>query len=52
VRKALDSAELRERLKPEGIEPGNLSAAEFTAFVAEELKRWTPVVRASGATND
>ena len=52
VRKALDSPEVRERLKPEGIEPGQLSAAQFTAFVAEELKRWTPVVKASGATND
>lgn len=52
VRKALDTPEVRERLKPEGIEPGRLSAAQFTAFVAEELKRWTPVVRASGAKND
>jgi tripartite-type tricarboxylate transporter receptor subunit TctC len=52
VRKALDSPEVRERLKPEGIEPGRLSAAQFTAFVAEELRRWTPVVKASGATND
>jgi tripartite-type tricarboxylate transporter receptor subunit TctC len=52
VRKALDSADVRERLKPEGIEPGRLDAAEFTAFVAEELKRWTPVVKASGARND
>jgi len=52
VRKALDAPEVRERLKPEGIEPGRLSAAEFTAFVAEELRRWTPVVKASGAKND
>jgi tripartite-type tricarboxylate transporter receptor subunit TctC len=52
VRKALDAPEVRERLKPEGIEPGKLDAAQFTAFVAEELRRWTPVVRASGAKND
>jgi tripartite-type tricarboxylate transporter receptor subunit TctC len=52
VRKALDAPDVRERLKSEGIEPGRLSAEEFTAFVAEELKRWTPVVKASGATND
>lgn len=52
VRKALDAPEVRERLKPEGIEPGALSAAQFTAFVAEEMRRWTPVVKASGATND
>jgi len=52
TRKALRSPEVLEHLKPEGIEPGDLSAAEFTAFVAEETRRWTPVVRASGAKND
>jgi tripartite-type tricarboxylate transporter receptor subunit TctC len=52
TRKALDAPDVRERLKPEGIEPGRLGAAEFTAFVAEELKRWTPIVKASGAKND
>ena len=52
VRKALDSKEARERLRPEGIEPGKLSAGEFSAFLASEVKRWAPVVKASGAKND
>jgi tripartite-type tricarboxylate transporter receptor subunit TctC len=52
VRKALDRADVRERLRPEGIEPGKLDAREFAAFVSEEVKRWAPVVRASGAKND
>jgi tripartite-type tricarboxylate transporter receptor subunit TctC len=52
TRKALEAPEVRERLRPEGIEPGNLDAAGFTAFVAAEMKRWTPVVQASGAKND
>jgi tripartite-type tricarboxylate transporter receptor subunit TctC len=52
TRKALHAPEVLERLKPEGIEPGDLSPAEFTAFVAEESRRWAPVVRASGAKND
>ena len=52
VRKALEARETRERLRPEGIEPGRLSAAEFTAFVASEVKRWAPVVKASGAKTD
>ena len=52
TRKALEGPEVRERLKPEGIEPGRLDAAQFTAFVAQEIERWTPVVRASGANND
>jgi tripartite-type tricarboxylate transporter receptor subunit TctC len=52
VRKALDAPDTRERLRPEGIEPNGLTAAEFTAFVASEVKRWAPVVKASGAKND
>jgi tripartite-type tricarboxylate transporter receptor subunit TctC len=52
VRKALDAPDARERLRPEGIEPGRLSASEFTAFVATEVNRWGPVVKASGAKND
>ena len=52
VRKALDAPDTRERLRPEGIEPGKLSASEFSAFVASEVKRWAPVVKASGAKND
>jgi tripartite-type tricarboxylate transporter receptor subunit TctC len=43
---------VRERLRPEGIEPGDLDPQQFTAFVAAELKRWAPVVRASGARAD
>ena len=52
TRKALDSPEVRERLKPEGIEPGRLDADAFTAFITQEIERWTPVVHASGARND
>ena len=52
VNRALELPEVRERLKLEGIEPSPLGAREFNAFVAEELKRWGPVVKASGAKND
>ncbi|HEX9398221.1 MAG TPA: tripartite tricarboxylate transporter substrate binding protein [Burkholderiales bacterium] len=52
VRKALSSQDVRERLRHDGIVPNGLDAKEFTAFVAYELKRWEPVVKASGATND
>lgn len=52
VRSALRSPEVRERLRPEGIEPGDLDPGQFAAFVAAELKRWGPIVRASGATAD
>lgn len=52
VNRALELSEVRERLKPEGIVPNRLSAREFNAFVADEVRRWGPVVRASGAKND
>jgi tripartite-type tricarboxylate transporter receptor subunit TctC len=52
VRKALDAPDTRQRLRPEGIEPGTLNPREFAAFVEAELKRWAPVVKASGTKTD
>ena len=52
VRRVLKLPEVRERLRPEGIEPGDLDPQQFAAFLASELKRWGPIVRASGATAD
>ena len=52
VRRALQSQEVRERVRHDGILPNDLDAKQFTAFVAEELKRWAPIVKASGAKND
>jgi tripartite-type tricarboxylate transporter receptor subunit TctC len=52
VNRAFELAEVRERLNPEGIVPSRMSVKEFGAFVAEELRRWGPVVRTSGARND
>jgi tripartite-type tricarboxylate transporter receptor subunit TctC len=52
VRKALKQPDVRERLKPEGIEAGDLDPQQFSAFMNAELKRWGPVVKASGATAD
>ena len=52
VRRALETSDLRQRMRHEGIVPNRLDAKEFTAFVADELRRWGPIVRASGAKND
>lgn len=52
VRRILQLPDVRERLRPEGIEPGTLDARAFTEFVAAEVRRWAPVVRASGARAD
>ncbi|NKE45855.1 tripartite tricarboxylate transporter substrate binding protein [Roseomonas frigidaquae] len=40
----------QQRFAELGGTAGNMTPAEFTAFVAEEVARWAPVVRASGAT--
>jgi tripartite-type tricarboxylate transporter receptor subunit TctC len=52
VNRALELADVRERLRPEGIVPPRMSAPAFNAFITEEVRRWRPVVRASGAKND
>ena len=52
IRRALETSEVRERLRHDGIAPNRLDAKEFSAFVADELRRWGPIVRASGAKND
>lgn len=52
TRRVLQLPDVRERLRPDGIEPGTLDAKAFTDFVAAELKRWAPVVRRSGAKAD
>ncbi len=52
VRAALDTPAVAERLAAIGATPGRLGAAAFTAFVAEDVARWAPVVQASGARVD
>ncbi|HET7363093.1 MAG TPA: tripartite tricarboxylate transporter substrate binding protein [Burkholderiales bacterium] len=52
VRRALELSEVRARLRHDGMLPNRLDAKEFTAFVADELRRWGPIVRASGAKNE
>ena len=49
VRRILQLPEIRDRLRPDGFEPNALTAQAFEAFMADEVKRWWPVVRASGA---
>jgi tripartite-type tricarboxylate transporter receptor subunit TctC len=49
VRRILQLPDVRDKLRLEGIEPGDLDPQQFTAFMAAELRRWAPIVRASGA---
>ena len=52
IRRILQLSEVRERLRPEGIEPNHLDPRGFTEFVAAEVRRWAPLARASGARHD
>jgi len=52
VRRALETSDVRARMRHDGIVPNRLDVKEFTAFVADELRRWGPIVRASGAKNE
>jgi tripartite-type tricarboxylate transporter receptor subunit TctC len=49
VNRALEAPDVRERLKPEGIVPTPMNPKAFSDFVAAEVKRWAPIVKASGA---
>jgi tripartite-type tricarboxylate transporter receptor subunit TctC len=49
---ALKDTRMREQLLREGASPAALTPAEFAAFVREDIGRWAPVVRSSGAKPD
>jgi tripartite-type tricarboxylate transporter receptor subunit TctC len=48
----ISTPESRTRFAEMGGTPGDMTPAQFTAFVAAEVAAWAPVVRASGATVD
>jgi len=52
VRRILQLPDVRERLRGDGIEPNQLDTKAFNDYMAAEVKRWAPVVRASGAGVD
>ena len=50
--KALGAPALKERLLAQGAIPSGMTPAEFTRFIAAETKKWTQVVKVSGAKVD
>ena len=52
IRRALQSAALKERLLAQGAIPGGQTPAEFATFIAAETAKWAQVVKASGAKVD
>ena len=47
---ALAGPKLRDQLKAEGATAVGNSPREFATFVREDIERWAPLVRSSGAT--
>ena len=45
IRAALIEPDVRERLRPEGVEPNDLDVDGFTAFVRSEIERWGPLAK-------
>jgi tripartite-type tricarboxylate transporter receptor subunit TctC len=52
VRKAIQSDKLKAVWAQQGAEFPNLTQPQFGAFVGNEIKRWSAVVKASGAKLD
>lgn len=52
VGEILNNPEIRQRIESLGAEPMHMSSKAFTEFVAQDLKKWTGVVKTSGATVD
>jgi len=49
---ALNEPTLRAQLEKEGAVPAPSSAADFAAFVRDDVQRWAPIVKQSGARPD
>ena len=50
--KIIALSEYQERLAGQGVEIKDMTAAELNGFTGQELAKWAPVVRASGARAD
>ena len=50
--KALALSDVRERLSGAGIDTAGGTPEDYAKFVREELAKWGPVVKASGAKLD
>ena len=49
---ALKEPRMRTQLENEGVTPAPSSAADFAAFVRDDVQRWAPIVKQSGARPD
>jgi tripartite-type tricarboxylate transporter receptor subunit TctC len=52
LRRAVADAKVREQIGAQGIDPASSTPAEFRAFVASEMAKWTKLVKAAGIKAD
>jgi tripartite-type tricarboxylate transporter receptor subunit TctC len=52
VNAVLADADVRQKLLAQGLEPRGGTAAEFGAFIADETRKWTEVIRKAGIKGD
>ena len=52
IAKALATPAIKERLQAQGAIPGGMVPAKFAEFIAAETKKWSEVVKVSGAKVD
>ncbi|MBI4290048.1 MAG: tripartite tricarboxylate transporter substrate binding protein [Betaproteobacteria bacterium] len=52
IRKAMQAADVRDRLRAEGFEFADLDPAQTLEYVRSETRRWQPIAKASSARND
>ena len=52
IARIIQSSDVRERILGMGADPAISTPAEFSAFIAAELKKWTKVIKDSGAKPD
>lgn len=50
--KAINSPEVNKRFTDNGLEPMPMTPQQFGGFLEREIKRWVPLVKASGASVD
>jgi tripartite-type tricarboxylate transporter receptor subunit TctC len=48
----MSTDEMKKRMQADGAEAHPTTPAEFAAMIRHDLVKWTPVVKASGATLD
>jgi tripartite-type tricarboxylate transporter receptor subunit TctC len=49
---AMNDPEVLQRFADQGMQPFPSTPAQFGSFIQSELTRWTPLIKASGASND